>query len=158
MSHESVTMNLSRKIIIHHKITLGSMRKEYDFCFIMSPISLTYPSGGIKIIYRLAKKLAQKKYKVAILFLTDPFRVTRTLFSARKKIRNMGLVPYLIKNLLNNRFSFKYLVPVVRKLLGVKYIDDFSDVDIFFSGHIPNGLTSKRCIATDYVTAFHVAY
>ena len=134
------------------------MRKEYDFCFVMSPISLTYPSGGIKIIYKLAKKLAQKKYKVAILFLTNPFRIARTLFPGRKNIRNMGLMPYLIKNLLNNRFSFKYIVPVVRKLLGVDYTDDFSGIDIFFSGHVPNGLTSKKYYATDYVTAFRVAY
>jgi glycosyltransferase involved in cell wall biosynthesis len=134
------------------------MRKEYDFCFVMSPISLTYPSGGIKIIYKLAKKLAQKKYKVAMLFLTDPFRIARTLFPGRKNIRNMGIMPYLIKNLLNNRFSFKYIVPDVRKLLGVNYTDDFSEIDIFFSGHVPNGLTSKRYYATDYVTAFHVAY
>ena len=151
-------MNLSRKIIIHHQITPRSMRKEYDFCFIMSPISLKYPTGGIKIIYRLAKKLAQKRYKVAILFLTDPFRIARTLFPGKKNIRNTDIVPYLIKNLLNNRFSFKYLVPVVRKLLGVNYTDDFSDIDIFFSGHISNGLTSKTYYATDYVTAFHVAY
>ena len=134
------------------------MRKEYDFCFVMSPISLTYPSGGIKIIYKLAKKLAQKKYEVAILFITDPFRIARTLFPGRKNIRNMGPMPYLVKNLLNNRFSFKYIVPVVRKLLGVNYTDDFSDIDIFFSVHISNGLTSKRYYATDYVTAFHVAY
>lgn len=134
------------------------MRKEYDFCFVMSSISLAYPSGGIKIIYELAKKLAHKKYKVAILFLTDPFKIARTLFPRKRNIRNMGFMPYLIKNLLNNRFSFKYIVPAVRKLLGVKYTDDFSDVDTFFSRHIPIELTSKRYFATDYVTAFHVAY
>ena len=108
--------------------------------------------------HKLAKKLAQKKYQVAILFPTAPFRIARTLFPGRKNIRNMGPMPYLVKNLLNNRFSFKYIVPVVRKLLGVNYTDDFSDVDIFFSRHISNGLNSKRYYATDYVTAFHVAY
>ena len=132
------------------------MRKEYDFCFVMSPISVTYPTGGIKIIYQLAKKLALKKYKVAILFLTDPFRITRILFPRRKNITNMGHVHYLIKNLLNNRFSFKYIVPVVRKILEIKYRDDFFGVDLFFSRRVPNGLTSKRYVATDYVTAFCV--
>ena len=134
------------------------MNSEYDFYFVMAPISVAYPSGGIKIIYKLAKKLADRNYKVAIHFLTDPFRIPRTLFPDRKKIRNMGLLPYALKNSLNNNVSFRYIIPIARKLLGVEYSDDFANVDILFSKHTLDGLSSKRYIATDYVTAYFVAY
>lgn len=134
------------------------MKKEYDFIFVMSSIPIKYPTGGIKIIYRLTEKLAYKGYKVAILFITDPFRIARTLFPAKKKIRNMNIVPYLIKNLLNNKFSNEYIIPIARNILRVKYNEYFSDVDIFFSKKIPNDVISKRYIATDYITAFNVYY
>jgi len=133
------------------------MNSEYDFYFVMAPISVAYPSGGIKVIYKLAKKLADRHYKVAIHFLTDPFRIPRNLFPYRKKITNMGLLTYVLKNTLNNKFSYRYIIPIARKLLGVEYSDDFGNVDIIFSKH-GLGITSKRYIATDYVTAYFVAY
>ena len=134
------------------------MKGEYDFYFVMSPISIKYPPGGYKILYKLAAKLAERKYKIAIQFLTDPFRVTRTIFRDKSKIRNMGFLPYLMKDLMNNKFSFRYLIPNVRKMLGVNYCDNFENVDIFFSKNLPKDVTSERYIATDYVTAFFVAY
>ncbi|MEM0136769.1 MAG: hypothetical protein QXU18_16330 [Thermoplasmatales archaeon] len=49
--------------------------RDYDFYFVMAPISILYPSDGIKIVYELARRLTDEGYKVAIQFVTDPWRV-----------------------------------------------------------------------------------
>lgn len=129
--------------------------KGYDFYFFLGPIPIKYPSGGIKIIYALAKQLRKRDYQVAIHFLTDHFRAARKAFPD-KIVREWPLAPEFVKNILNNKLSVNFIVPIIRKVIGVDFRDDFEGVDLFFTRSLPKNVFSKRYFATDYATAFFV--
>ena len=129
--------------------------KKYDFYFVLPFISISYPTGGIKIIYELARRLRDRNYNVAIQFLTDPYRVPREFFKG-KKINEFETKVYVAKNLLNNKFSFKFVVPALRRILGDEFNDNFTGIDVYFSRGFPKNIVSIRYIATGYADAFFV--
>jgi hypothetical protein len=130
-------------------------KKKYDFNFVMGPISIKYPTGGIKIIYELAKGLQKAGYKVALQFLGNPWKYAKKVYPD-KSIKEWSLWVTLTKNLLNNRLAFQLLLPIIRKVLYINYKDDFDGLDLFFSDYFPNNVGAKNCIATDYITSFFV--
>ena len=129
--------------------------RNYDFYFVLGPFPIKYPSGGIKIIYALARQLRRRNYQVAIHFLTDHFRAARKAFPD-KIVREWPLHAELTKNILNNKLSFNFIVPIIRKAIGVDFKDDFEGIDLFFARSLPKNVLSTRYFATDYATAFFV--
>ena len=54
---------------------------------------------------------------------------------------------YVAKNLLNNKFSFKFVVPALRRILGDEFNDNFTGIDVYFSRGFPKNIVSIRYIA-----------
>ena len=129
--------------------------KEYDFYFVMAPITIKYPSGGTNVIYELAKRLKQSGYRVAIHFVGNPWKTAKKYFPDRE-IKEWSSVGTFLKSILNNRISFRLVIPLIRRFLRIRYSEELEGVDLFFSGAISKTSLIKRMIATDYITAFFV--
>ena len=93
---------------------------------------------------------------MAIQFVRDPWGVARNTYPD-KRIEEWDRRTNMIKNLLNNRISFKFITPVIRKLLHIDYKEQMSGIVIYFGKEFPVKIRVTHCIATDYITTFFVS-
>ena len=94
---------------------------------------------------------------MAIQFVTDPWRVAENIYTDKRVEEEWDRLTNMIKNLLNNRISFKFIIPIIRKFLHIDYKERMIGIDTHFGKKFPLGIKATNSIATDYITAFFVA-
>ncbi len=124
--------------------------RKYDFIFVLpEPYILSYPPGGVDIVYRLSNYLASKKYKTGILFV----RIDDNT-KYKKSIRSI-LLNYLFRKFTHSIFRYNSILTFVDKIIGSHY--DYSilkKVDLIFDND--NNLDASRIFATAWPTAYRV--
>ena len=132
----------------------------YDVCFVVLSSTLTYPPGGLNVVWLLALHLSQRGYKVAVISPIDYRKYLYRLLNDsrflpttnREKLRSM-LLP-----LIESKFGKKFLLPAYRKIKNIDYNYSKFDSIPFLSFHSFDDITLEcnNIIAVSWQSAYFV--
>ncbi|BAB60028.1 TVG0903758 [Thermoplasma volcanium GSS1] len=133
----------------------------YDVVFVLPRPSITYPSGGYDIVYRLAKALNKEGIRTSIIFLEKP-EIYIENYNVSQHVKNENrwyrLIVYLFRLLFNvKRIDLFYKLRLY-KLLGVDYnYSILDDIDLYYYETIEDvKIKINIIIATSWETAYFV--
>lgn len=129
---------------------------QFDFLIVI-PHLLHRATGGDREVTFLCKRLVSDGYKVAIIYLRNPEKRLREFVEDANLdhfLDRRPLIHTVYYTLLATKLGFYIVVPLIRKILGIDFRENYYGANVYFLTRIGDYINAKYAIAQSWEAAF----
>lgn len=133
-------------------------QKHFDVVLVL-PHLLHLPTGGDREITKLVRRLVKDGYKVGVIYLRNPEKHLAKFVDSddlKSFLYKRPLIHSLYYNLLSTYFGFYLVIPLVRKLMGIDFREDYSGANLFFEKDLDMEIDTDTIIAQSWEASYFV--
>lgn len=133
-------------------------KNSFDVVLVIAHV-LHLATGGDHEVTRLTRRLVRDEFKVSIIYLRNPEKNLTNIIdepTLKEFLSKRPFIHTLYYTVLATKIGFKVFVPILRKLKGIDFKEDYRGAKVYFMKDLNVNIKSRAIIAQSFEPAFFV--